>query len=80
MQVISQYDDYVIKGPKSEDNKMFIATQGPLHSTFSSFWKMIYNKKIFLVIMLCKMEEDSRVTMSLSRKNAISTGLNLENP
>jgi protein tyrosine phosphatase len=49
------------KGPKTEDNKFFIATQGPLPSTFSSFWRMIYNKKISLVIMLCKMEEDSRV-------------------
>ena len=49
------------KGPKTEDSRFFIATQGPLPSTFSSFWKMVYNKKISLVIMLCKMEEDSRV-------------------
>ena len=43
----SYIDDPIIK-----ESKLFIATQGPLKETIPSFWKMIYNHKIKLVIML----------------------------
>ena len=49
-------DNYInasyIDGPIKEESKLFIATQGPLKETIPSFWKMIYNHKIKLVIML----------------------------
>ena len=43
----SYIDDPIIK-----ESKLFIATQGPLKETIPSFWKMIYNHKTKLVIML----------------------------
>ena len=47
-----------IDGPIKKEEKLFIATQGPLKETIPSFWKMIYNHKISLVIMLSsKLEE-----------------------
>lgn len=39
---------------------MFIATQGPLNNTISKFFKLIMAKNIRLVVMLCRLEEDSR--------------------
>jgi len=55
-------DNYInasyIDGPIKTEEKLFIATQGPLKETIPSFWKMIYNHKIRLVIMLSsKLEE-----------------------
>ena len=55
-------DNYInasyIDGPIKSESKLFIATQGPLKETIPSFWKMIYNHKIKLVIMLSsKLEE-----------------------
>ena len=55
-------DNYInasyIYGPIKKEQNLFIATQGPLKETIPSFWKMIYNHKIKLVIMLSsKLEE-----------------------
>ena len=44
--------DTAITETNSQKTKLFIATQTPLENTISSFWKMIYNHKIKLVIML----------------------------
>ena len=41
-----------INDPIRKESKLFIATQGPLKETIPSFWKMIYNHKTKLVIML----------------------------
>ena len=49
-------DNYInasyIDDPLIKESKLFIATQGPLKETIPSFWKMIYNHKTKLVIML----------------------------
>ena len=49
-------DNYInasyINDPIRKESKLFIATQGPLKETIPSFWKMIYNHKTKLVIML----------------------------
>ena len=49
-------DNYInasyINDPIRKKSKLFIATQGPLKETIPSFWKMIYNHKTKLVIML----------------------------
>jgi protein tyrosine phosphatase len=56
-----------IDGPLPEDKKLFIATQGPISTTVETFWKMILNKKVKLIIMLTKLVEDNRVSvMNLS--------------
>ena len=55
-------DNYInasyIDGPIKKESKLFIATQGPLKETIPSFWKMIYNHKIRLVIMLSSSLEE----------------------
>ena len=48
-----------IDGPFKENNKLFIATQGPLKETIPSFWKMIYSHKIHLIIMLSSPAEEA---------------------
>ena len=39
----------------------FIATQGPLDITIDDFWQMIYQYNIQVVIMLCQLEEKSKI-------------------
>ena len=51
-----------ITNPLNNKQKIIIATQTPLKDTINSFWKMIYNYKIKLIIMLSdtsKEEENS---------------------
>ena len=49
-----------ITSPFDNKSKLFIATQTPLENTISSFWKMIYNHKIKLIIMLSNIEEEKQ--------------------
>ena len=49
-----------ITSPFDNKSKLFIATQTPLENTISSFWKMIYNHKIKLIIMLSNLEEEKQ--------------------
>ena len=49
-----------ITSPFDNKSKLFIATQTPLDNTISSFWKMIYNHKIKLIIMLSNLEEEKQ--------------------
>ena len=42
-------------------NKSFIATQGPLDTTIDDFWQMIYQYNIQVIIMLCQLEEKSKI-------------------
>jgi protein tyrosine phosphatase len=48
-------------GPLEKDSGMFIATQGPLKKTISKFWKLVIQKGVCMIIMLCKEQEDLRV-------------------
>ncbi len=52
---------YIHGSLQDEEYKMFIATQGPLHSTIEKFWKLILSKNIKLVIMLSLLSENGRV-------------------
>ena len=47
-----------IYNPLDNKSKLFIATQTPLESTISSFWKMIYTHKIKLIFMLSDLSEE----------------------
>lgn len=42
-----------------------IATQGPLHSTFNNFWKMIDKKRVSAIFMLCERVEKQKVKCDL---------------
>lgn len=42
------------------EKKLFIATQGPLTSSFYHFWKMIWQNDVGLIVMLCNLREGER--------------------
>lgn len=40
---------------------LFIATQGPLDNTIQNFWKMIWQEKVSLIVMLCPLQEGDKI-------------------
>ena len=53
---------YLDGGPLERDRGMFIATQGPLKKTIQKFWKLVLQKGVSLIFMLCREVEDLRVS------------------
>ena len=39
----------------------YIATQAPLPNTFDKFWKMVFNYKVPMILMLTKLTENGRI-------------------
>ncbi len=76
-------DNYInasyIDGPIKKEEKLFIATQGPLKETIPSFWKMIYNHKIKLVIMLSSRLEEAEGRNAIYWPNEVDKPLEFDN-
>nr|XP_036874707.1 receptor-type tyrosine-protein phosphatase eta isoform X2 [Manis javanica] len=55
-------DDYVNANymPGYHSKKDFIATQGPLPNTLKDFWRMVWEKNIYAIVMLTKCVEQGR--------------------
>ena len=48
--------NYIIVAPTNSKN--VIATQGPLQNTVSTFWKMVWEENVCLIIMCCDFYEN----------------------
>uniref|UniRef100_H0XFH0 Receptor-type tyrosine-protein phosphatase eta n=1 Tax=Otolemur garnettii TaxID=30611 RepID=H0XFH0_OTOGA len=55
-------DDYINANymPGYHSKKEFIATQGPLPNTLKDFWRMVWEKNVYAIIMLTKCVEQGR--------------------
>lgn len=55
--------DYInadfVSGYKNQ--KQFICAQGPMQKTIGDFWRMIYEQKCFIIVMLTGIEEQGRI-------------------
>lgn len=45
---------------KCLDEKKFICTQGPILSTVNDFWRMVWQEKCKIIIMLCELVEQGK--------------------
>ena len=55
-----------------KQRRAYIATQGPLESTMNDFWRMVWEQKSRCIVMLCQLEENEKVGISLIL-NSITT-------
>uniref|UniRef100_A0A915IFN0 Tyrosine-protein phosphatase domain-containing protein n=1 Tax=Romanomermis culicivorax TaxID=13658 RepID=A0A915IFN0_ROMCU len=46
-----------VKLPRGAKNVRYIATQGPLESTVEDFWAMVFQEKIYIIVMLTDLIE-----------------------
>ena len=58
------YDSYInanyINTSTSKNDKLFIATKGPLDRTRENFWRMVEQESVHLIVMLTDIKEQGK--------------------
>ena len=44
-----------------DNNKLFIASQGPIMESAHDFWKLVWNNNTNMIVMLCNLVEGKSV-------------------
>ncbi|KAL3881881.1 hypothetical protein ACJMK2_028269 [Sinanodonta woodiana] len=57
--------------PDLKRQRVYIATQGPLPGTIDDFWRMIWEHKVSIIVMLTKCKEGSRVKCEMYWPNEL---------
>ena len=52
---------WVIYAQGYKQQRAFIIAQSPMESTARDFWKMVYDRKCGVIVMLCDLVEDGKV-------------------
>ncbi|CAI2364949.1 unnamed protein product [Moneuplotes crassus] len=58
----AEVDNYINANyiKSATQRNLFIATQGPLETTFLNFYRMVWQEKVSLIFMLCPLMEDEK--------------------
>ena len=46
----------------NNEARAYIATQGPMEHTINDFWRMVWNEKVPIIIMITKLKEKNKVS------------------
>lgn len=70
---------WFIFGQGYNSRKEFIAAQGPLPVTVNEFWRMIWEKNVYTIVMLTKCNEQGRVSSEFYIEILLATLKSVEN-
>ena len=62
--ILYRFNFSQLQGYKQQ--RAFIIAQSPMESTARDFWKMIYDRKCGVIVMLCDLMEDGEVYTPVS--------------